>query len=365
VTTIRPLERADLPEVARLYVLVTRDGSATPDPEVESFFGRTLLDQPWIDPALPSLVAVDGDKIVGFIGSNVRRMTFDGRPVRMVCSAHLVSHPRVRNRAVGAKLMKALLDGPQDLTITDGATDTVRRMWEAFGGHVVHLGALSFVRLFRPWSLGTDLLLERRISERLRPPVRGLSRGLDRVTELAAARRLRPERPSVASEPLTPALLVEHAESVAGPARLRTAYDAGYVAWLFDELRRVEVRGTVWAHGVPRGPLWAELVSSDGRVVGWYVCHLRRGGFCRVLQFASTARGAETVFAQLSFRAWELHAAALSGRLEPRLVAPVTAARCLIRPSGGRLLVHARDAEMAGAVRAGDAFLTQMDGEWW
>lgn len=261
--------------------------------------------------------------------------------------------------------MKTMLDGPQDLTITDGATDAVRRMWEAFGGHVVHLGVLSFVRLFRPWSLGSDLLLERRISRRLAPPVRGLSRGLDRVTELAAPRRLRPERPSVASEPLTPALLLAHAESVAAPARLRTAYDAGYVSWLFDELRRVEARGTLWADGVPRGPLWAELVSSDGRVDGWYVCHLRRGGFCRVLQFASTPRGADTVFAQLSFRARELRAAALYGRLEPRLVGPVTASRCLIRPSDGRLLVHARDAELAGAVRAGDAFLTRMDGEWW
>ena len=261
--------------------------------------------------------------------------------------------------------MKSLLDGPQDLTITDGATDAVRRMWEAFGGHVVHLGALSFVRLFRPWSLGSDLLLERRIPGRLGPPVRGLSRGLDRVAELAAAGRLRPERPSVASEPLTPELLVEHAESVAAPARLRTAYDAGYVTWLFEELRRVEARGTLWADGVPRGPFWAELVSSGGRVDGWYVCHLRRGGFCRVLQFASTARGADTVFAQLSFRARELRAAALYGRLEPRLVGPVTAGRCLIRPSDGRLLVHARDAELANAARAGDAFLTRMDGEWW
>lgn len=363
--TIRPLEPSDVTEVVRLFALVWRPDGNAADPELDRFFRSTLIDQPWADPELPSLVAVDGDEIVGFIGSNVRRMTFEGRPVRMVCSAHLVSHPRVRSRAVGAKLMKALLDGPQDMTITDGATDAVRRMWEAFGGHVVHLGTLSFVRLFRPWSLGTDLLLERRISGRLGSPVRGLSRGLDRVTELAAARRLRPERPSVTSEPLTPELLVEHAKAVAAPARLRAAYDAKYVAWLFEELRRVEARGTLWADGVPRGRLWAELVSSDGRVEGWYVCHLRRGGFCRVLQFASTARCADTVFAQLSFRARALNAAALYGRLEPLLVRPVTASRCLIRPSDGRLLVHARNAELADAVRAGDAFLTRMDGEWW
>ena len=58
----------------------------------------TLLDSPWADPELPSLVAIDGNEIVGMIGSNVRRMRFDDRPVRMVCSAHLLSHPRVRQR---------------------------------------------------------------------------------------------------------------------------------------------------------------------------------------------------------------------------------------------------------------------------
>ncbi len=35
---------------------------------------------------------------------------------------------------VGALLMRRHLSGPQELTITDGPTDTVRRMWAGLGG---------------------------------------------------------------------------------------------------------------------------------------------------------------------------------------------------------------------------------------
>ena len=365
MTEIRSLERSDLPAVARLFALVWRGDENGADDELERFFGSTLLDQPWADPELPSLVALDGDELIGMIGSNVRRATFDGRPVRMVCSAHLVSHPRARNRAVGARLMKALLSGPQDVTITDGATDDVRRMWEALGGASVGLGALSFVRLFRPASLAADIALGRRSRRLAGSALRVVPASVDGVARRAARRRLVSQRGECTSTPLTPELLVAHVDRLTAGVRFHAAYDVPYLAWLFDELARVEARGTLWADGVPRGRLWAELVRSDGIVLGWYVCHLREAGFCRVLQFAAAPRASEAVFAQLSSRADELGAAALYGRLEPTLVAPVVNASSIIRPSDGRLLVHSRDTELVTALRAGDALLTRMDGEWW
>ena len=365
MTDIRPLERGDLPAVARLFALVWRGSEDDADAELERFFASTLIDHPWADPELPSLVAVDGETVVGMIGSNVRRVLLDGRPLRMVCSAHLVSHPRARNQAVGARLMKTLLAGPQDVTTTDGATDEVRRMWEALGGVSVGLGAFAFVRLFRPASLATDLMLGRRSRELAASPLRILPAAVDGVARRAARRRLVPPPEESASTPLTPELLVEHVAGVTSSLRFRADYDEPYLTWLFEELARVAQRGTLWADGVPRGRLWAELVRTNDTVLGWYVCHLREAGFCRVLQFASAPRTSDAVFAQLSSRAQALGAAALYGRLEPLLVAPAVNAPSSIRPSDGRLLVHARDHELATVLRAGDALLTRMDGEWW
>lgn len=365
MTKIRALERADLPSVARLFAHVWRGDAAAADPELERFFASTLLDHPWADPELPSYVATDGEEVVGFIGSNVRRVTFDGAPRRMVCSAHLVAHPRARGAAVGARLMKTLLSGPQDLTITDGATEDVRRMWEALGGHAVPLGAFSFVRVFRPASLGVGLLVDGGRLRTLRRAARSVSHGVDRIAERVTRSRLVPPIAQTAALPLTPEALVENAEDIVGPMRLRSSYDVPYVSWLFSELERVEQRGTLWADGIARGRLWAEQVRVAGAVVGWYVCHLRHDGFCRVLQFAARPRSSHAAFEQLAFRARLFGAAALYGRLEPLLVGPTTAGPCVYRPSDGRLLVHASHRELLDAIRAGDAHLTRLDGEWW
>jgi hypothetical protein len=365
VSPIRPLQRGDIPQVAKLYELVARDGLSEPPSQLTPFFERTLLDHPWADPEIPSLVWEDGHRITGFIGSNVRRMRFDGRPVRMACSAHLIVHPESRSRAVGAQLMRRFLGGPQQLTITDGATDTVRRMWEGLGGHTVHLSCLSFIRLFRPARLAVGLLAARRGWSAADVGLRPLALAVDRVAELMARRRFVPARPDCDARPLTVAALLEHHSVVAKTVRLYADYDTAYLDWLFREIAEIASWGPLWPSRVGCGRLWAESVHSGGNVVGWYVCQVRRGGLCRVLQFAATPRGADVVYAQLAHSARALGAAGLYGRIEPRLFVPVTEGPGLIVPSGGRLLVHTGDRELLAAVLGGDALLSTMDGEWW
>ena len=362
---IRPLERDDVPAAARLFALVWRGSEDASDPELERFFMSTLFDHPWRDPELPSLVGMDGDSLVGLIGSNVRRVAFDGRPLRMVCSAHLVSHPRARGQAVGARLMKALLSGPQDVTITDGATDEVRRMWQALGGASVSLGAFSFVRLFRPVALAGDLALSRRQGRLATSSLRHVSFAVDVVARRVARGRLVAGPAETTASALTPEALVSSLGEVARGVRFHSRYDIPYLTWLFDELARVEERGTLWGDGIPRGRFWAELVRAGDAVLGWYVCHLREAGFCRVLQLAAAPRAGELVFTQLSTRAEQLGAAALYGRVEPALVPSLGLTPTLVRRSDGRLLVHAREPDLSLAIRAGDALLTRMDGEWW
>jgi len=80
---IRPLQRADIPQVASRYEEVVRSGSDTPAPQLGRYSERTLLDHPWTDPEVPSLVYVDDQHgVAAFVGSHVRRMAFDGRPLR-------------------------------------------------------------------------------------------------------------------------------------------------------------------------------------------------------------------------------------------------------------------------------------------
>lgn len=364
-TGIRPLEREDLPRAVRLFELVMRP-QASPLPQLRSFLEQTLFDNPWADSELPSLVYEDEQgEIVGLICSNPRRMLFDGRPVRMTCSAYLLTHPGARNRAPGALLLRAHLAGSQDLTITDGGTDTVRRMWEGLGGQTAHLGCLSFVKVFRPWQLAGDQVLRGRSFKPLESGLRPVWSALDRASERVAKKALVPPRPDGTAEQLTAAAMLEHLPDVAGSVRLRSDYDQPYLEWLFDRVDDITRWGPVHPRLVPRGPLWAELVRKNGQVQGWFICHLRRGGACRLLQLAATDHGVDMVVDQLVYCARQRGAAGLYGRMEPRLVAPVSRHRCLLRFSPGRLLVHSRQKDITDAILSGDALLTRLDGEWW
>ncbi len=100
-------------------------------------------------------------------------------------------------------------------------------------------------------------------------------------------------------------------------------------------------------------------------IAGWYVCQLHPGGFCRVLQFAAPEKKAGIVLGRLRHGALERGAAGIYGRLEPRLVGPLSEQRTLLQLGPGRLLVTARDEAIVNAIVRGDALLTRMDGEWW
>jgi hypothetical protein len=350
---IRPVSREDLPAVAALYEAVMRSGGSTPPSGLVPYFERTLLDQPWADPELPSLVyeARDG-RLAGFVGAHVRRIEIDGRPGRLVCAGQLISEPAARKRGAGAMLLRELHAGSQDVTITDGATPEVAAIWTALGGATSFVRSTAWTRFFRPASAVGERLLRR---DRVRGLAR-LSRPLWPVADAAARRATRPAVPEGGEPPaeLTPDLLLEHAPRLAEGARVRVTYDAPYLEWLFREMAAVETRGELVRRAVRR----------DGQVVGWYVAYLAPGRLGQVMALAAAPRAVDYVIDTLFTDAWERGSAGLEGRLERSLFEPLSRRRCLLR-FGVRALVRSPDAALQDALAAGGGELTRLDGEWW
>jgi len=359
MTGIRALDRADLPAVCALYEQVMRDGThGAPDPRLVAYFERLFLDDPWFDPELPSLVheAADG-AIVGFIGSSTRRMAFDGRPLRMVCSSNLVVHPDWRPRGVGALLMRRLLGGPQDLTIADRANDSSRVLWLRLGGQELVHGSVGWYRILRPGSLvgslvgrngsGTGTLVRRSLGAGLRAaalPVDALAR---RATSLA------PDVPAGTLEPLTADVLLDEVADLGSRVRLHPAYDAEFLRWLFAELDGLRHLGTVTARRVR---------DDRGRVQGWFLYLLPQSGVAQVLQVGVTG-DADLVLDHLVRQAWIEGAAAVLGRLEPAL-AGVLSRRGIVLRRTARALVHARAPELLAVLGSPQSLLSHLDGEW-
>jgi hypothetical protein len=342
-----------LDQVASLYQSVFRAprGASASPPGLRAYFERTLVCQPWADPDLPSLVYEGSDgRILGFIGAHVRHLKFNGVPLRLVCSGQLVADPEARG--VGAILLRELLNGPQDVTITDGATSTVAEMWGRLTGDVASLRSVAWIRPFRPARAFGNLFLRHIGHEGWYPAARPVLSAFDRPVE----RRLKPDAPKgvTAAEELTPDDFLTYLPSVTKGLVLHVDYDVPYLRWLFAEMEQVR----------SRGPLARRLVRRGDEVIGWYVAYLPPGGLGQTQQVAAAPGAADAVIARLFFDAAEAGVAALSGRFEPALFEPLLRRHCVPRPTA-RALIHTNDPVVRCAVEQGKALLTRMDGEWW
>jgi predicted N-acetyltransferase YhbS len=351
VTAIRPLQRADLPAVAALYAnFMEWDATAT-RPGLVAYYARTMLDQPHADPEIPTLVYEDPqDGVVGVLGSNVRQFVYRERAIRVACDGPLIVHPAHRPRGVGALLLRAYLEGPQDLTADDRAIDQVHAMFTRLGGETHAIASLGWSLVLAPLRFAAGAIA-RRVAGREEPPAAHVLARVDRVAD----RRFRAEPRAGSVEPLSNEALCDVVERTKRRFPLRPSYDERHLSWLFREMEAANVDGR----------LVRRLVRDEqGRPAGSYVMYLARHGLAEVIQVAAAERDAELVLSHL------IHEAALGGALEVRgrfehhLLPALRRRRCRTVPIDWAC-VHARDPELLAAVHGGRAFVSRLDGEWW
>lgn len=252
-------------------------------------------------------------------------------------------------------LFRSYVRGSQDVTITDSAGDPMRRIGMVMGMQMLHVSCIGWIRILRPSVCGRLMLRERRGSRRRPLPIGGvlsaIDRGVTQIVPVAAP----PTPPDGTDEPLTVAAMLEYLPMVTSRMRLHMDYDEPYLRWLFCELERVTGLGS---------PIARLVRDAGGRVLGWYVYLLAPRGIGRVLALAVSEREAGRLLDHLLHDAWQRGAAAVQGRLEPRLLEPVSRRRCALVYRGGSL-AHSDDKEILGAITKGDGLLTRLDSEWW
>src|SRR3954463_948762 len=158
---IRAFIEGDIPRVARLHTAVFRT-SEHPDAATleayQDYFTRVFLNSPICDSTLPSLVYEDGNRILGFLGVIPRRMMMKGRRFQAAISSRFVVDPAAHAGLVAMRLARTFLDGPQDLSISDEASDIARKIWEGLGGTTALLRSLHWTRPLRPAQLSVAML---------------------------------------------------------------------------------------------------------------------------------------------------------------------------------------------------------------
>ena len=347
MSTIRAVERTDIPGVARL-VQSRFPQDPTPAEGMEEFWTNALFDQPWADPELPSLVGIsDNGSVVGFIASHARRLRVGDRVVQAACSSHLSVDPDQPATAMGARLLARFMSGPQELSYSDTAIEVVARLWRAAGGRVDHTRSLHWMRVLRPGSWTGRMLVGQTVRRRV-------AAGLGPVRPLPLALGFRTREDRLPTAPLTAQDLVALDAAVSGWLRVRTAWDEPFARWMLEAVERK----------VGRGRLVARVVSRGDTPIGWFVYTQGQSGAAMVLQVAGRKREIDAIVGELFATARDDGMILLKGRLEPHLLEPLRARGCAIG-FGDRSVVHSRNDSLLHEIAASGALLSRLDGEWW
>ncbi|MFL6622877.1 MAG: hypothetical protein ACJ8NR_09695 [Sulfurifustis sp.] len=351
---VRPLEAGDIARVADLHARAFAKADRAP-PAVH--LPRILLQHPWRDDSLPSLVYEDSrGELLGHLGVLPRPMSFDGRPLTAAVSHSFVVAPGGRSTLAALALAKQFLAGPQQLSIAEGSNAS-RKILEAAGGSVSLLYSLCWTRPLRPARYALSFLRKRGLPAAAAAALRPLCRLTDAAAARVAPRLFRLAAPGGARAELDAASLRDAIGAIAGKRALQPVYDERSLDWLLQAL----------AQKCGPGALHKALVRNTRReTIGWYLYHGDSRGIGAVVQLGAKDGCAEEVLDHLFDDAARRGVVALSGQVDPALFHAYARKDCLFHHDGGSwILVHSPHAELLHAIHRGDAFLTRLEGEWW
>src|SRR5258706_11670841 len=121
---IRPFEERDLSDVAGLFARVHPGGGWTSEAACAAYFREMFFGNPWADASLPSWVARDGERVVGFVGVMPRPLPHRGKPVRAAVLTQLMIQPQDKRYGLAAaRLLRRAPARLQGLTLVGGAND--------------------------------------------------------------------------------------------------------------------------------------------------------------------------------------------------------------------------------------------------
>jgi hypothetical protein len=357
VVAVREFSEGDLPEVVELFQRVFPQHGWNGVEDCTRYFRDVFFDNPWRDAAVPSWVAMADGRVAGFAGMMSRPMLFRGKRIRVAVDCNFFVDPALRRSLAAVHLGKAILSGPQDLTLADGASDGVRQLWCQLGGEMPLGYNLHWMRSLRP---ARHLLHAVQRGMHVPRAVTGLfAPGAALADALAArlpANALHAAAPGCIEEPADAATIAADLPQLVGQKALHPCYEAASLAWLLRQATGRKGFGTLRARRV---------LDSRHRPLGTFVYYLQRNGVSEVLQLAAPDEHYDLVLQRLFADAWREGAVALRGRVDPDRAQQLSRRYCWLRWEAPATLVHSRDPEVLAAIRQGDSYLSRLDGEWW
>ena len=351
---IRACTPDDMPAVAGLFWRTFRSARVAAPASLTSYLRELYFAHPWRDPALASKVFVADGTVRGFIGILPLRLDFRGATLRAAVAGSLMVEKPQENPLAGARLLRAYLSGPQDISLSDSANAVSRGMWERLGGRTVPTQSMEWVRAFRPFATALALAAEFVPPVRFARPIASLGDGIAGLINRDLL-RLPPADTAARDDEASDDELIRLIPELSAAYEVRPAWDPATLRWIL-------------AHAADKnrhGPMVRRIVrGKDGRPLGCYIYYGRRGGVARVLQLLARTDAIGPVLDNLLASARVLGCVAVRGRSQARLLDALQRRECLFFHRSATV-VHSHNAELVAAIRSGEALVTGLSGDAW
>ena len=353
---IRDFSRADAATVAVLFQKTFRASGGAAPRSLEAYLVGAYLEHPWFDPEIAPRVHVDdGGRVTGFIGVFPGRFDYRDKQYRGAVAGTLMVEDPAKEPLAGAKLLRAVVKGPQDFTVSETTNLISQRLWEPLGGKVVPLLSLDWFRVFSPAGAAFATLAEKF------PPAAWLApaaRAGDRIALSITKSPLRPVEPSgrltVSTEVSDPEFTVAVLE-LSRSYEMRPAWTPADLEWLLAHAARKERHGSLRR---------AIVRSRKGDIVGCYIYHAAPRGMARVLQVLSVPSATGDVLDCLFSEVARAGLSGVRGRASPQLIDALLIRNCVFLHRASTV-IHTKDRELAEAIEGGGALVNGLAGEVW
>lgn len=355
VETIRACRREDMPAVADLFMRVLLKQKQPATPALAGYFEKLVFEGAQADDDLRSRVFVDGrGRVSGYIGILPQRMLLGGKPIQAAAAGSLMVDRPEDNPMAGARLLRAFLSGPQDLSFSETANDVSQRMWVKAGGERLAPSSLDWVRVLKPAAFAVWLASRSfRGARWLRP----IATGADRALEAFGNNPFRAggAKHNYADADVSSEELAELIPGLCGAYTLHPAWETPQLQLVLAHAERKERYGTLFRRVVYR---------RNGRPGGCYLYYGRPGGMAWVLQVLALPEAVDETLDSLIDHAGGLGCIGVRGRVQPDLLDGLIARRCVLFHVSATM-IHTRNPEILAEVRRSRSLLTGLAGEGW
>ena len=361
VSQVRPFEHDDAPAVAEMFLRILRRETSADGGAALAVYLDDLFCGPYrCDGEIVSRVHVTEDgRLNGFIGVLPQVMELDGEHLRAaICTTWMVDGHQADPFA-GARLLKAVLSGPQDLSFSETSNDLSTAMWRRMGAHVLAPYSLEYLRVIRPAAFVTRMAANRF-------GLLGAFTPLARLADRAAAAGVnglswagfqpRPGKTDALAE------TEPDEDALAGAIGELVVHHRLHPRWSDEQLARMLAHARVKArHGTRVQRI---LRTRGGKLAGLFVYYGDRGGIGRAMQVMAAPGMEGLVLERLLANAHARGLAAIRGRTQPALLDAMLDRKFAFLHASSTVF-HSSRPELADAAMQGRAFLNGLSGESW